>query len=237
MPGRCAPNYEDEGEFVRRVDDVQRPEGYLIVGAFEGRPLPRGRGLPRGEQPRLGARRLRRRPVQHPYGRRRGHGRALLEWCAEEARPARLRRAAPRLRGGGQPRWTRTASTSTPGCASRRSTSPRAGQVIEHAERVAGRAERELEALVGVSSPSGDVAGAEEALAIVAALLPERGRGRAARRARRPATRPDLLARLRGTGAGAAAAARPRRHGGRPRRPPAAGARDGERLTGSGTST
>src|SRR3954468_12498322 len=38
---------------------------------------------------------------------------------------------------------------------------------------MAGRAERELEALVGVSSPHGDVRGAEEVFAIVAALLPD----------------------------------------------------------------
>jgi glutamate carboxypeptidase len=44
--------------------------------------------------------------------------------------------------------------------------------VQEAAAEIAARAERELEALVGVSSPSGDVAGAEEALAICAALLP-----------------------------------------------------------------
>ncbi len=29
-------HYEDEAEFVRRVDEVQRPEGYRLVGAFEG---------------------------------------------------------------------------------------------------------------------------------------------------------------------------------------------------------
>src|SRR5579859_1060021 len=40
------------------------------------------------------------------------------------------------------------------------------------AAEIAARAERELEALVGISSPSGDVAGAEEALAVCAALLP-----------------------------------------------------------------
>ncbi|MFL5781416.1 MAG: M20/M25/M40 family metallo-hydrolase [Thermoleophilaceae bacterium] len=38
--------------------------------------------------------------------------------------------------------------------------------------RIARRAERELEALVGISSPSGDDAAADEALAICAALLP-----------------------------------------------------------------
>jgi glutamate carboxypeptidase len=38
--------------------------------------------------------------------------------------------------------------------------------------RIATRAERELEALVAVSSPSGDVGGAEEAIAVCSALLP-----------------------------------------------------------------
>ena len=45
--------------------------------------------------------------------------------------------------------------------------------VEESAGEIARRAERELEALVGVSSPSGDVRGAEECAAICAALLPE----------------------------------------------------------------
>jgi glutamate carboxypeptidase len=40
------------------------------------------------------------------------------------------------------------------------------------AQAIATRAERELEALVAVSSPSGDVAGAEEAIAVCCALLP-----------------------------------------------------------------
>jgi glutamate carboxypeptidase len=44
--------------------------------------------------------------------------------------------------------------------------------VIDAAERVAVVAERELEALVGVSTPSGDVAGAEEAVALCVAFLP-----------------------------------------------------------------
>jgi hypothetical protein len=29
-------HHTDESGFVRRVDEVQRPEGYRIVGAFEG---------------------------------------------------------------------------------------------------------------------------------------------------------------------------------------------------------
>jgi glutamate carboxypeptidase len=67
------------------------------------------------------------------------------------------------------------------------------------AEQIAGRAERELEALVAVSSPSGDVHGAEEMCAVVSALLPpgvevERLPCSSAGHA------PDLLATLRGTG-------------------------------------
>src|SRR4029078_12962246 len=42
-----------------------------------------------------------------------------------------------------------------------------------HAAAIAARAPRELEALVAVSSPSGDVKGAEEAAAVAAALAPE----------------------------------------------------------------
>ena len=44
--------------------------------------------------------------------------------------------------------------------------------IVAGANEMAARAERELEALVGVSTPSGDIAGAEEAIAICAALLP-----------------------------------------------------------------
>ena len=67
------------------------------------------------------------------------------------------------------------------------------------AGEIAARAERELEALVAVSSPSGDVQGAEEALALCAALLP------AAAEIKRvpsstPGSAPDLVARLSGSG-------------------------------------
>jgi glutamate carboxypeptidase len=69
------------------------------------------------------------------------------------------------------------------------------------AQEIAGRAERELEALVGVSSPSGDVRGAEETLAIVRALLPGE-----AEVERLPCSSPDhaedLLATVKGTGQG-----------------------------------
>jgi glutamate carboxypeptidase len=45
--------------------------------------------------------------------------------------------------------------------------------IADAAARIASRATRELEALVAVSSPSGDVAGAEEATAVAAALAPD----------------------------------------------------------------
>ena len=64
---------------------------------------------------------------------------------------------------------------------------------------IARRAPRELEALVAVSSPSGDVRGAEECAAVCAALLP--GEAEVERvPCSSPAHAPDLLARLRGTG-------------------------------------
>jgi glutamate carboxypeptidase len=44
--------------------------------------------------------------------------------------------------------------------------------MIEAASRMALAAERELEALVAVSSPSGDVDGAEECVALATAFLP-----------------------------------------------------------------
>jgi glutamate carboxypeptidase len=68
------------------------------------------------------------------------------------------------------------------------------------ASTIAEHAERELEALVGVSTPSGDVAGAEEAVSLCAALLPAEV---AIERIEcsSPDYAPDLLARLHGTGA------------------------------------
>jgi glutamate carboxypeptidase len=73
--------------------------------------------------------------------------------------------------------------------------------VGEAAEAIERRAVRELEALVAISSPSGDVHGAEECAAVCAALLPDE-----AQVERPPCSSPDhapdLLARLSGTGTG-----------------------------------
>jgi GNAT superfamily N-acetyltransferase len=82
------PHFADEEAFLRRVDDVQRAEGYRLVGAFEegedaaaavagfrvGHMLAWGRFLYVDDLSTL------------PAARRRGHGRALLEWLADEAR-------------------------------------------------------------------------------------------------------------------------------------------------------
>jgi glutamate carboxypeptidase len=72
-------------------------------------------------------------------------------------------------------------------------------EIARAAQAIAARSERELEALVAVSSPSGDRHGAEEALAVCGALLPD-----AAEVERIDCSSPDhaadLLARVRGEG-------------------------------------
>src|SRR5690349_6069770 len=71
--------------------------------------------------------------------------------------------------------------------------------IVAGANEMAARAERELEALVGVSTPSGDIAGAEEAIAICTALLPIEA---AVQRpeSSTPSCAPDLLACIPGRG-------------------------------------
>jgi glutamate carboxypeptidase len=73
--------------------------------------------------------------------------------------------------------------------------------VAEGAAEIAARAQRELEALVAVSSPSGDFDGAEEAIALCAAFLPPDA---AIERipCSTPGSAPDLLARVSGHGSG-----------------------------------
>jgi glutamate carboxypeptidase len=71
--------------------------------------------------------------------------------------------------------------------------------ITDSAAAIARHAERELDALVSVSSPSGDVQGAEEAVRVASAFLPDE-----ASIERLPCSSdgysPDLLARLPGTG-------------------------------------
>jgi glutamate carboxypeptidase len=97
------------------------------------------------------------------------------------------------------------------------------------------RFERELEALVGVSSPSGDARAAEEAIAVAALALPYDARVERLP-CSSPEHAPDLLATLHGTGTGrllllghldtVVAHAEHR---------PVERSEGGERLTGSGT--
>jgi glutamate carboxypeptidase len=72
--------------------------------------------------------------------------------------------------------------------------------ISEHAQAIAAHADRELEALVAISTPSGDRHGADEAVALVAALAPN-----AATVERVPCSSPDhaddVVLRLSGTGA------------------------------------
>jgi GNAT superfamily N-acetyltransferase len=74
-------------DFVRRVDEEQRPQGYRLVGAFgdDGRCVAVAgfrliRGLAWGDCLYVDD------LSTLPEARRRGQGRALLDWCAEEAR-------------------------------------------------------------------------------------------------------------------------------------------------------
>ena len=81
------PHWDDEAAFVRRVDDVQRPEGYRVAGAFDpgeehalavagfrnGHNLAWGDYLYVDDLSTL------------PDARRRGLGRLLLDWVHEEA--------------------------------------------------------------------------------------------------------------------------------------------------------
>jgi GNAT superfamily N-acetyltransferase len=81
------PHYVEESAFVERVDDVQRAEGYRLVGIFEDEPpdalavagfrvyhlLMWGRVLYVDDLSTV------------PEARRRGYGRQLLDWLGEEA--------------------------------------------------------------------------------------------------------------------------------------------------------
>ena len=192
-------HYTDEAEFVRRVDEVQRPQGYRLVGAFDEDDRCLGvagfrviRNLAWGDSLYVDD------LSTHPDGRRRGHGRALLEWCMEEGRregcaavPPRLRRRA-RARGRAPPLLQhRPAHHELP--------LRRAARMIDAAPRMALAAERELEALVGVSSPSGDLEGAEECVALATAFLPTEAEVERLE-CSTPGHARDLVGRLRGSG-------------------------------------
>jgi glutamate carboxypeptidase len=72
-------------------------------------------------------------------------------------------------------------------------------RIAAAADEIAARAESELEQLVAISSPSGDVEGAEAALSLCASLLPD---GAAIERpaSSTPGSAPDLIGTVSGTG-------------------------------------
>jgi glutamate carboxypeptidase len=74
--------------------------------------------------------------------------------------------------------------------------------IAASAERIGARAERDLAALVDVSSPSGDFEAAESVVAVANALLPDEGVAVERLECSSPAHAQDLLAHLPGTGEG-----------------------------------
>jgi glutamate carboxypeptidase len=71
--------------------------------------------------------------------------------------------------------------------------------IASGAAEIAARAERELEALVAISSPSGDLDGAEEAVALCAALLPPEAETSRVT-CSTPGSAPDFVGLISGTG-------------------------------------
>jgi GNAT superfamily N-acetyltransferase len=82
------PDQEDREEFVRRIDAVQRPQGYRLVGAFEpgGEEAMAAAGFRTGTSLAWGSYLYVDDLSTLAEGRRRGHAGALLEWLTEEAR-------------------------------------------------------------------------------------------------------------------------------------------------------
>ena len=77
----------DEADFVRRVDEVQRPEGYRLVGAFDREEPPAAAvaGFRVGDNLAWGHFLYVDDLATRPEFRRRGLGTALLVWLAREA--------------------------------------------------------------------------------------------------------------------------------------------------------
>jgi GNAT superfamily N-acetyltransferase len=79
------PHHGERDEFVRRVDEVQRPQGYRLVGAFEGERVVAVAGF-RVLENLVSGRTLYVDDLSTlPEARRRGHAAGLLDWCAQEA--------------------------------------------------------------------------------------------------------------------------------------------------------
>lgn len=77
-----------EESFVRRIDEIQRPEGYRMVAAFEdGDSIAAAvAGFRTGHSLAWGHYLYVDDLATQPDARRRGHGRALLEWLVDEGK-------------------------------------------------------------------------------------------------------------------------------------------------------
>ena len=82
------PHLRFEEQFVVRVDQVQRPEGYRVVGAFEDgvRDAAAVAGFRIAHNLAWGRFLYLDDLATAPEARRRGHARALLDWLLDEAR-------------------------------------------------------------------------------------------------------------------------------------------------------
>lgn len=74
----------DPESFARRVDELQRPEGYRLVAAFEDDEAGAVAGFRVGHNLAWGRHLYVDDLSTLPEARRRGHGRALLDWLVEE---------------------------------------------------------------------------------------------------------------------------------------------------------
>jgi GNAT superfamily N-acetyltransferase len=80
------PQLNDAESFARHIDEVERPEGYRLVGVSEGDRVLAVAGF-RVLNNLADGRTLYVDDLStHPDGRRRGYAGALIEWCEREAR-------------------------------------------------------------------------------------------------------------------------------------------------------
>jgi GNAT superfamily N-acetyltransferase len=81
------PHLTGPGEFVERVDSAQREQGYRLAGAFEedGAEVAAVAGFRIEDTLAYGRILYIDDLATRPDARRRGHARALLDWCAAEA--------------------------------------------------------------------------------------------------------------------------------------------------------
>ena len=91
-------HHVDEAEFVRRVDEQQRPQGYRIVGVMEGERVVAVAGFRVLHNLAWGDALYVDDLSTLPEARGRGHGRGLLEWCAAEGQRLGCHAAPPGFR-------------------------------------------------------------------------------------------------------------------------------------------